>query len=68
MTYACPMHPEVKRAAPGRCPECGMELVPLKDKKGHGDHPVIDKHEGHSTRMFARKFWISLVLTVPVVL
>src|SRR3546814_13775213 len=26
------------------------------------------KHAGHSTSMFFRKFWISLVLTIPVVL
>ncbi len=25
--YSCPMHPEVKASAPGRCPECGMELL-----------------------------------------
>ena len=27
-TYACPMHPEVVRDQPGRCPKCGMALVP----------------------------------------
>ncbi|WP_217913638.1 multicopper oxidase family protein [Miltoncostaea marina] len=26
--YVCPMHPEVVRGEPGRCPECGMRLVP----------------------------------------
>ena len=26
--YTCPMHPEVVAAAPGRCPKCGMALVP----------------------------------------
>jgi hypothetical protein len=24
--YACPMHPEVVRDAPGKCPKCGMDL------------------------------------------
>lgn len=24
--YSCPMHPDVKASAPGRCPECGMAL------------------------------------------
>lgn len=28
--YTCPMHPEVIRDAPGKCPKCGMELVPKK--------------------------------------
>ena len=25
-TYSCPMHPEVKQKAPGKCPKCGMAL------------------------------------------
>ena len=28
--YTCPVHPDVKEAAPGKCPKCGMNLV----KKG----------------------------------
>jgi rubrerythrin len=26
--YTCPMHPEVKENAPGKCPKCGMKLEP----------------------------------------
>ncbi len=26
--YTCPMHPEVKENAPGKCPTCGMNLEP----------------------------------------
>jgi Cu+-exporting ATPase len=29
MTYTCPMHPEVRRQAPGACPKCGMALEPM---------------------------------------
>ena len=25
--YTCPMHPQVHRAKPGKCPICGMKLV-----------------------------------------
>ena len=31
----------------------------------HGEHAGHDKHAGHSIAMFRRKFWVSLVLTVP---
>lgn len=26
--YTCPMHPEVQKNAPGKCPKCGMKLEP----------------------------------------
>lgn len=32
--YTCPMHPEVVTNAPGKCPKCGMELVPKKTEGG----------------------------------
>ncbi|NYH91708.1 heavy metal translocating P-type ATPase [Actinopolymorpha rutila] len=34
------------------------------DHMGHGGH---DKHAGHDPEMFRRKFWLSLLLTLPVV-
>jgi hypothetical protein len=27
--YTCPMHPQIVRDEPGKCPICGMDLVPL---------------------------------------
>ncbi len=32
----------------------------------HGEHAGHDKHAGHSVAMFRDKFWLSLALTVPV--
>ena len=29
-TYTCPMHPDVKVNKGGKCPKCGMPLVPSK--------------------------------------
>ena len=26
--YTCPMHSEIREAKAGRCPKCGMDLVP----------------------------------------
>lgn len=60
--YTCPMHPEVRRENPGICPECGMNLVPVKNHKDY------DKHAGHKTQDFLKKFLVSLFLTIPVVL
>ena len=34
----------------------------------HGAHAAHDRHAGHSVAMFRDKFWLSLALTVPVVL
>jgi Cu2+-exporting ATPase len=34
----------------------------------HGGHQGHDKHAGHDPEVFRRKFWLSLVLTVPVVI
>jgi hypothetical protein len=28
--FTCPMHPDVSSPIPGRCPKCGMKLVPRK--------------------------------------
>jgi Cu(I)/Ag(I) efflux system membrane fusion protein len=28
--YQCPMHPQIIRDQPGRCPICGMDLVPME--------------------------------------
>ncbi len=57
------MHPNVRQETPGMCPECGMNLVPTTSTEKHHD-----KHAGHSTNIFAKKFWVSLVLTIPILI
>jgi Cu(I)/Ag(I) efflux system membrane fusion protein len=32
--YTCPMHPQIRQPGPGRCPICGMELVPAASAGG----------------------------------
>lgn len=56
--YTCPMHPSVRRAAPGFCPDCGMALEPLVDR-GHGKSEL---------RTAQRHFYISLICSLFVVL
>ncbi|HEY4157712.1 MAG TPA: efflux RND transporter periplasmic adaptor subunit [Polyangiaceae bacterium] len=29
--FTCPMHPEIRSPTPGKCPKCGMPLVPAKN-------------------------------------
>ncbi len=70
------MHPEIKQDKVGICSECGMNLISETSShkakttthKEHGMPEAYDKHAGHSTAMFAKKFWISLILTIPVLL
>jgi len=53
------MHPEIRQAAPGNCPKCGMALEPLIPEAGEADgNPELDD--------FRRRFWGSLPLTVVV--
>jgi hypothetical protein len=45
MRYICPMHPEVKRNKPGRCPKCWMTLVQEKDR--HSPHHLAVSATNH---------------------
>jgi len=56
--YTCPMHPEIVRPGPGSCPICGMALEPRTVTAEEEANPEL--------RDMARRFWISLVLTVPL--
>ncbi len=31
--YTCPMHPQIRRNEPGKCPICGMDLMPVKKEE-----------------------------------
>ena len=56
--YTCPMHPEVRQVGPGSCPICGMALEPLDVTAEAGPNPELAD--------MTRRFWIGLVLTLPV--
>jgi len=57
--YTCPMHPEIRQVGPGSCPICGMALEPELAGVDTGPNPeLVD---------MTRRFWIGLVLTLPVV-
>src|SRR5215203_3934516 len=56
--YTCPMHPEIVRDAPGSCPICGMALEPM----------IVSLEEEENTELtdMTRRFWVAVVLTIPV--
>ena len=41
--YVCPMHAEVSSDQPGRCPKCGMKLVPRESTE---PKPEEHPHDG----------------------
>lgn len=55
--YVCPMHPEIVRDAPGDCPICGMALEP-QVASGDTENPELKE--------MTKKFWLSLLLTLPI--
>ena len=77
------MHPQVLKDEAGKCPLCGMDLVQM-GRAGNQSHKVhlheqhenhskhsengYNKHEGHHTNDFLNRFWISLIITVPILL
>src|SRR3954466_8114220 len=56
--YTCPMHPEIRQIGPGSCPICGMALEPELATSDAGPNPELAD--------MRRRFWIGLVLTIPV--
>ncbi|HXO97720.1 MAG TPA: copper-translocating P-type ATPase [Chthoniobacterales bacterium] len=59
--YTCPMHPQFQQDHPGDCPICGMRLEP---KTGIAD----EQEEDREVRSLATRFWVSLVLAIPVLI
>jgi Cu+-exporting ATPase len=59
LEYMCPMHPEVVGSEPGSCPICGMALEPRTVTAAPVENPEL--------RDMSRRFWISLILTAPLV-
>lgn len=57
--YTCPMHPQIRQVGPGFCPICGMALEPETVSAETAPNPELAD--------MTRRFWIGLVLAVPVV-
>jgi Cu+-exporting ATPase len=57
--WTCPMHPEVVQDEPGSCPKCGMALEPRTVYAEEEENPELVS--------MRRRFWVCLVLTVPLI-
>ena len=58
--YTCPMHPQIRQVGPGFCPICGMALEPDLVTATSGPNPELAD--------MTRRFWLGLVLALPVVI
>jgi len=58
--WACPMHPQIVRSEPGTCPICGMALEPRD--------VAMDDEENTELVDMRRRFWVSVILTIPLVI
>jgi P-type Cu+ transporter len=58
--YTCPMHPQIVQIGPGSCPICGMALEPMEVSAEIEADPEYDS--------MRRRFWVSAVLSLPVLL
>jgi P-type Cu2+ transporter len=57
--YTCPMHPQIRRNAPGNCPICGMTLEPLAAGSQEDTSELDD---------MSRRLWISATLSFPLLI
>lgn len=59
--YTCPMHPEIRQDSPGKCPICGMPLVPVQDSS----QPVAAKASTEGNEGEAERYICPMMCTPP---
>ncbi len=64
-TFICPMHPKVVSDKLGKCPQCGMILVPAKGNRDEStDHSA---HKGHSMKpVLEMSFWEKIKMSMTM--
>src|SRR5712671_6802643 len=56
--FTCPMHLQIRQVGPGFCPICGMALEP--------ELPSAEPAPNRELADMTRRFWVALVLAIPV--
>ncbi len=50
--WTCPMHPEVSQPDPGKCPKCGMSLIPRAEMaNGEAEHEAVTQPQVYTCPM-----------------
>ena len=62
--YTCPMHPEIKSGKPGKCPQCGMELVLNNESRTMNDEEKMITH--HDSQVTINKKSTTKLYTCPM--
>jgi YHS domain-containing protein len=57
--WTCPMHPQIVRDEPGTCPISGMALEPRT--------VTLEEEENPELVDMTRRFWVSALLSVPLI-
>lgn len=72
--YRCPKC-SMEYDAPGKCKMCNVELEEVKEEETHREHQHSmhhghghHDHHSHMVEDFKKRFWISLILTVPILI
>ncbi|HEX6255829.1 MAG TPA: multicopper oxidase family protein [Euzebyales bacterium] len=60
VVYVCPMHPEIVRDAPGKCPKCGMKLMASRPDLDAAGGPAAHHHD-HAEAMADGIEWEDLM-------
>jgi Cu2+-exporting ATPase len=58
VVYTCPMHSQIRLPNPGSCPICGMTLELVT--------PAATEESSTELTSMTRRFWVALVLSVPL--
>jgi len=63
--WTCPRHPEVRQVTTGKCPKCGMDLVPVVAAEPKADDPAAGgKADKPKIRVDEKKHTVTLPATV----
>jgi RND family efflux transporter MFP subunit len=57
--WRCPMHPEIVRDAPGKCPKCGMDLVPVPQETAPAPAAAAPGAPAAPPKERKIKYWVS---------